>query len=444
MATFTLLASLINATRVLEDLHTLRTFGGTGGGAWGYGVSRRALTAPDIASRRWLAQEFSTAGLRSVRLDGIGTVYGEGGDPHQPALLMGSHSDTQPEGGWLDGALGVAFALEAARVLHAGGAPGAWAVVDFQDEEGRFSTLTGSRAFAGVDPPPPLSLPALVDGRAAAGLEATPLLTHRTARDVAASGFLGFFEAHIEQGPQLEAANASVGVVTSIVGMRQLRLTFSGTQGHAGGCPMAERADAGLAAMRYATALDAAIHARCATKDACDGAVWTFPDLAGFLSHSTIPGEANLTLQFRAPSEGPIEMIHQLAIAHCEADDDARSALGLPRLSSARPVTCRLEEARRAVRAADMDDDLEACVLSGARAAVGGPEEGGGVLKMPSRAIHDAAVVSTVMPAAMLFVPSIRGISHSFDEHTDARDIAAGARAYVQAAIGMVLRQCAA
>jgi N-carbamoyl-L-amino-acid hydrolase len=386
-----------------------------------------------------------------VRLDGIGTVFGEGGDPRAPALLMGSHTDTQPQGGWLDGALGVVYALEAARVLHESGAPGAWAVIDFQDEEGRFSTLTASRAFAGVLPAPPLHLPELAAGRAEAGLSGRPILTHTTAREPTSDRpserspqpWLGFFEAHIEQGPRLERANASLGVVTAIVGMRQLILTFSGRQDHAGGCPMDERADAGLAAMRYAAALDASIHEACAG-DACDGAVWTFPDLKGFVSHSTVPGNATLTFQFRAPSEPTLDLLDRLARDHCEADAARRLAEGLPPLSSARPVTCSFREARKAVPVARMDDGLVSCVDSAARAAARSPlARPGGVLTMPSRAIHDAAMVATVMPTSMLFVPSVDGVSHSFDEHTQESDLAAGAIAYVGAAAGMVLQECA-
>jgi N-carbamoyl-L-amino-acid hydrolase len=348
------ITALVNTSRVLDDLHTLRSFGGTGGGLHGFGVSRRGLTPADVESRRWVANKMEGAGLRSVRLDGIGTVFGEGGDPRAPALLMGSHTDTQPQGGWLDGALGVVYALEAARLLHESGAPGAWAVIDFQDEEGRFSTLTASRAFAGVLPAPPLHLPELAAGRAEAGLSGRPILTHTTAREPTSDRpserspqpWLGFFEAHIEQGPRLERANASLGVVTAIVGMRQLILTFSGRQDHAGGCPMDERADAGLAAMRYAAALDASIHEACAG-DACDGAVWTFPDLKGFVSHSTVPGNATLTFQFRAPSEPTLDLLDRLARDHCEADAARRLAEGLPPLSSAQGGPGR-EDGRRA------------------------------------------------------------------------------------------------
>jgi len=425
-----------NTTRVLEHLNELRKFGATGGGKRGLGVSRQALTPPDIAAREWVMTKMADAGLARRRMDGIGTVYGEGGDPSAPSLLMGSHTDSQPEGGWLDGALGVVYALEAARVLHEVGAPGAWSVIDFQDEEGRYNTLTGSRVFARHLPPP---LEEMADGRARAGLSAAPLLYWDSARP---AGFSGYLEAHIEQGPRLEAANASLGVVTAVVGLRQMRVFFLGRQDHAGGCEMPERADAALAAMRYASGLDAALRRVCDAPKACDGAVWTFPDLTGFVSHSTIPGEANLTLQFRAPTEAPMEEIERLARSHCEAD---RSALGLPPLSHARPVRCTIVHERPPVRAAPMDDEMRSCVEAAARlAALSAGAGAAGTLSMPSRAVHDASPVATRMPAAMLFVPSVGGVSHSFDEHTHDKDLAVGARAFVGAAAGIVLQECAA
>ena len=425
------ITALVNTTRVLATLATLRSFGATHGGIHGRGVSRPSLSPADVAARRWLASEFADAGLRAVRIDGLGTVFGEGGSENAPALLMGSHSDSQPEGGWLDGALGVAYALEASRVLHEASAPGAWAAISFADEEGRWSTLTGSRSFAGLAAPP-LSNPELAAARADAGLADAPLLHHSDAR---AGPWLGFLEAHIEQGPRLERANASLGVVTAIVGMRQLRLLLRGEQNHAGGCPMDERADAGLAAMRLAAGLDAAIRSKLTDEDA---AVWTFPLFDGFVSHSTVPGATNLTLQFRAPTEAPLDTIEALARAHCEGD---RASLGLQPLSSARPVMCTVEPARAPIAVTPMDSELVSCVAAAARAAAASPAA---VLTMPSRAIHDAAPVAKVMPTAMLFVPSIGGISHSFDEHTHDEDIAVGAVAYVGAAAGIVLGQCAA
>lgn len=424
--------ALVNTTRVLQDLDTLRSFGATGEGRWGRGVSRRGLTTVDIDARRWVMDQMVGAGL-TANIDGMGTVYGEVGQG--PALLMGSHTDTQPEGGWLDGALGVVYALEAARVLHALQVPSAWAVIDFQDEEGRFNTLTGSRVFARRLEPP---LEPMHADRLAAGLAEEPIHRWDTVRT---SGWLGYLEAHIEQGPRLEAANASVGVVTAIVGLRQMHVRFAGRQDHAGGCEMAQRADAGLAAMRYASGLDSALHAMCDGRTACDGAVWTFPDLAGFVSHSTIPGQATLTLQFRAPSEAPMELIERTAREHCVE----RAQRDLAPLSVGRPVTCTIEYERPPVAATPMDPDMVVCVAAAADLAAQSPGAGaGGVMRLPSRAVHDASPVATVMPAAMLFVPSVNGISHSFDEHTYDADIAVGARAFVGAAFSILVKQCAA
>ena len=212
------ITTLVNTTRVLATLATLRSFGATHGGIHGRGVSRPSLSPADVAARRWLASEFADAGLRAVRIDGLGTVFGEGGAETAPALLMGSHSDSQPEGGWLDGALGVVYGLEAARVLREAGVPGAWAVISFQDEEGRFGTLVGSRAFARLKAPPA----EVAEVRAAQGLLEVPLLRW----DERVRGWRGYLEAHIEQGPRLERGGARLGVVEAIVGLRHLRIAW--------------------------------------------------------------------------------------------------------------------------------------------------------------------------------------------------------------------------
>src|SRR6056297_1636168 len=132
----------VNPERFLADLHRLREFGAAGVGK---GVVRPAFSAPDIAAREWLAEEMRAAGL-TPQFDPVGNLFGlaEG-----KSLLIGSHSDSQPEGGWLDGALGVIAGLEIARASIEAGGP-AISVVSFQDEEGRFGVTTGSSIWAGV------------------------------------------------------------------------------------------------------------------------------------------------------------------------------------------------------------------------------------------------------------------------------------------------------
>ena len=120
----------IDAGRFIGDLQTLRGFGASGVGR---GIVRPAFSDADIAARQWLASRFAQAGLR-VQMDAMGNLFGLNDGP---SILLGSHSDSQPEGGWLDGALGVIAALEVARTAREAGGP-AVSVVSFQDEEGRF------------------------------------------------------------------------------------------------------------------------------------------------------------------------------------------------------------------------------------------------------------------------------------------------------------------
>ena len=130
----------INKNRFLTDLHTLRSFGASGVGK---GVVRPAYSDADIAARKWLAVRMEEAGLQS-RFDPVGNLVGLADGP---SLLLGSHSDSQPEGGWLDGAFGVIAALEVARASRERGGPPV-SVVSFEDEEGRFGVTTGSAVWS--------------------------------------------------------------------------------------------------------------------------------------------------------------------------------------------------------------------------------------------------------------------------------------------------------
>ncbi len=135
----------INPERLLSDLRHLRSIG-----AQGIGVVRPAFSAKDMEARRWLKSQYEAVGLEAS-IDGVGNVIGRSKKPGK-ALLMGSHSDTQPTGGWLDGALGVIYALEVARALAADKATANLPVdvVSFQDEESRFVGCLGSRSLIGA------------------------------------------------------------------------------------------------------------------------------------------------------------------------------------------------------------------------------------------------------------------------------------------------------
>lgn len=310
-------------------------------------------------------------------------------------------------------------------------ASGAWHVASFIDEEGRFSTLTGSKAFAGGSVPwenagRGTGGVTLAQAAAAANLSNVPVVTWKDRP----AGYLGYLEAHIEQGPMLERRNASLGVVSSIVGQAQLRITCDGEQNHAGTTLMRDRKDAALKAMQLGVAIDAEFSAMCQEEegDECSS-VWTLSGLTGFVSDSTVPGSANLTLQMRSPSQQYLDRMLALA--------ETRTAA-----TAADHVPCRAKIARPPSKAVPMDEELQRCILAASNAAVGPAAADAKVLVMHSGALHDAAPIAAVMPAAMLFVPSIKGISHSFDEHTHDADLALGAKAFVGAAASTLMRQC--
>ena len=392
----------INAERFLTDLHHLRSFGAVGVGK---GVVRPAYSAPDIAARKWLAGRFIEAGLR-VEVDAMGNLFGlsEG-----PSLLMGSHSDSQPEGGWLDGALGVVAALEVARSSQETGGP-AISVVSFQDEEGRFGVTTGSAVWAGH-----LTLEAADTFTDHAGVtlaEARQAIAEMVTGPVDSAQFHGFIELHIEQGPTLDQSGEKVGVVTDIVGIRDMKVTFEGQQNHAGTTPMHLRKDAFQAVSAFNTLLDDRFR-----NVVTPSTVWTIGHISLHPNASSIvPGKAMFSIQWRDGDAGRLARMEQ--IIRDTAEEIARvrdMTLSFGPLLGLEPVA--------------MDADLREALEGGAKKIAPGQWR-----NMPSGALHDATNVSRLMPVAMLFVPSINGISHAFEEDTDEVDLVAGVQVLTQAA----------
>jgi N-carbamoyl-L-amino-acid hydrolase len=397
----------IRPPRLLQDLATLRSFG-----AQGHGVVRPSLSPVDMQARRWLASRMSEAGLEP-RIDGLGNVFGRS-TRQGPALLAGSHSDTQPTGGWLDGALGVIVALETARALaeHPDTACLALDVVAWVDEESTFLSCMGSRAFCGLVSPQELAQArnkagqSLGDALGAAGLDGAPA-QHEPGRHI------GYLEAHIEQGPHLEAAGQRIGVVTAIVGSRNVTVDFAGQQNHAGTTPMPLRRDAGLALMQFGHRLHEVFRAEAGPKT-----VWTMGRLEVHPgAPSIIPGRAQLHLQFRDPDDARLERLQ--ACAQALADEMDRTG----------PVGVSMRPASPPIRPAAMDEGLRRHLSAAAEAHAPGAWQA-----MPSAAVHDAMFLSSVMPAAMMFIPSIHGISHDFAENSSDEDIVLGCQVFADAA----------
>lgn len=384
---------MIDTDAFLRDLHELRKIG-----QFRSGVHRPTYSPQDMQARHWLMERLAACGL-DASIDGIGNVYGRhsGVGPH---LLTGSHIESQNEAGWLDGALGVVAAVALARA----GLP--VDVCAFADEEGHFDGgFLGSRSIIGelteaeidrsrnrTDGTP------LRDALRAAGLDGRPR------RQLEPGRHKGFFEMHIEQGTQLEQAGLRIGVVTGIVAIWQWRLRVQGQQDHAGGTTMAERRDAGLTAVRLLAAIDAEF-----PRIAGERSTWTTGRIAldpG--APNIIPGTAEILFQFRDVSVAVLERMEAaLQAVVREINRRERCTVTLEPVSKATPALCD-------------PTMVQALAVAAEQFAPGGWRQ------MPSGAGHDAQNIARRMPAAMLFVPSICGISHHWAEDTKDADLALG------------------
>lgn len=392
--------------RVLRDLHTLR-----GIGTFRTGVHRPTYSAEDMQTRQWLIDQLQTLG-HTAHIDGIGNVFGL--SPAKGRIMLGgSHLETQNEAGWLDGALGVVYALEAARAAVEAGVAGGVDVVAFADEEGHFGSFIGSRSAFGELAEETIDKAAdrtrgtpLRAALSEAGLAGLPRTTLDPAR------YTGFLEAHIEQGAWLEQDRLKIGVVTGIVGARTFRILTEGQQNHAGTTRMADRRDAGVALRRIAARLEAQ-----AADLAGPRTVWTI----GVMrlepgAQSVVPGSAEMLFQFR-DTDAAILHAFEAMVRETLAQADA-----------AGPCRCTLIGPIHQSQPAAMDASIIAAVEAAAES-----HAPGGHVRMPSGAGHDAQICAGHMPSGMLFIPSIGGISHHWSEDSTEDDIALGATVYVEA-----------
>jgi N-carbamoyl-L-amino-acid hydrolase len=404
----------INPARLLDALKTLRTFG-----AVGTGVVRPSFSPADLEARRWLRMRMLEAGLEAW-IDGVGNVIGRSRNRGK-ALLIGSHSDTQPKGGWLDGALGVIYGLEIVRAFAEDPATRALAVdaVAWVDEEGTYLGCLGSRSFCGVLTQEALAAAANVEGyRLTEAIRAAALADIPPAR-LEPGRYVGYLEGHIEQGPYLEAEGNKIGVVTSIVGIRGCQIRFRGQQNHAGTTPMPRRKDAGVALIDFAYRLRQAFQVIAGPKT-----VWTIGRVAFSPgAPSIIPGEADMILQYRDPSDALLDQLEQTV--HTLADTANRHG----------PVEVTVMPHRIPIKPTIMDADLQKHMAAAAER-----HAPGAWVRMPSAAGHDPMVLSEHLPCAMLFVPSCGGISHDFAEDTDEADIVLGCQVLADAAAAILGR----
>jgi len=382
----------------------------------GPGVTRLFATPEHLRALALLRDWMDAAGM-TTRVDAVGNLIGRwaaeaaAGDD-APVLLLGSHHDTVREGGRYDGAMGVLLGIACVEALAAEGRrlPFHLDIVCFSDEEGtRYGTsLLGSRAVAGVFDLEVLDWPdqdgiTMRDAMSRAGFDPAGIRGCR----YPSGRVLGYVEAHIEQGPVLEAETLPVGVVTAIAVGTRNRFTVEGTAGHAGTVPMGRRRDALVAAAEMILAAERVagagegVVATTGKLDVSPGAI------------NVIPGGAVFTVDLRAPD----------VPRHDAARDALVEAIG--EIAARRCVGLGCEELSRS-EGCLMDDGLRAA-LGRAVAAEGFP-----VRELFSGAGHDAMALKHMAPVGMIFVRCKDGVSHNPAEHVEPADMVTAARVLVR------------
>jgi N-carbamoyl-L-amino-acid hydrolase len=402
------LSMQVNGERLWSALMELARIGATPKG----GVCRLTLTDIDRQGRDLFARWCREAGME-LRVDAIGNLFARraGTDAAAQPVLMGSHLDSQPSGGKFDGAYGVMAGLEVVRTLNDAGiatrAP--LEVVSWTNEEGsRFvPTLMGSGVFAGVH-----SLESALAQKDVEGVSVRQALDAIGYAGKAAPQPVGaYFEAHIEQGPVLEATRTTIGVVQGALGQRWYDVAITGQDSHAGPTPMDTRRDALVAASRLV--LDVNRIGR------------TFPDYArgtvGFMqvrpnSRNVVPGEVRMTVDLRSAKDATLgamcaELERCVAAirSECRVAIELREVVYFPPSEFAPELVASVRRAAQALGLSHRD------IVSGAA--------------------HDAVYLSRVAPTAMVFVPCEGGISHNETESAAPADLAAGCNVLLHAVL---------
>ena len=401
----------VNADRLWDSLMDMAKIGpGIAGGN-----NRQTLTDSDAEGRRLFQTWCEGAGL-SMGVDTMGNMFmtRPGSDPDALPVYVGSHLDTQPTGGKYDGVLGVLAGLEVVRTLNAAGvrtrAPIEVAV--WTNEEGsRFvPVMMGSGVFAGA-----FTLEHALAQRDAQGISVGEAL--------AAIGYAGspgatpdvgaYFEAHIEQGPVLEANNCVIGVVQGALGQRWYDVVVQGMEAHAGPTPMALRRDALLAASEIVAevnriALERAPHARGTV-----GQLEVFPN-----SRNVIPGKVSMSVDLRAGDDTVL----------LDMDADLRRTCA--RIARERSLAIEVQQV-----VYFPPQPFTSGLVEGIRS--GAANLGYSAMDVVSGAGHDAVYLARLAPTAMIFVPCTNGISHNEIEDAQPGHLEAGCNVLLQA---MLLR----
>lgn len=395
----------INCKRLRQDIETLSKIGLKDD----HGIYRMAFSKGDLEGRDWFTKQIKDAGLL-MHQDGAANLsarlaWDDGATPH---VVAGSHLDTVPSAGHLDGALGVVAALEALRVLKEENVSLSCPIeaISFTDEEGRFGGLFGSQSTAGLVTPEYIHNAAdlkglsLIEAMSACGLNALDAL-HAQRKP---GSIRAYIELHIEQGPVLDRKGLSIGIVDAITGLIKWEITLNGTANHAGTTPMDMRKDAFQGLAEFASQIERVLSEFGSPRSvATIGTVTLTPGAA-----NVVPGQTVFSLEIRDTDQ---KILDDLA----DAFRRVLSAIARRRdlmfefnvLSRIEPVACSPMIIDAIKEAVDVNDVSSTVLHSGAA--------------------HDAQIIANIAPAGMIFVPSKDGRSHSIAEWTAWEDIEAGA-----------------
>lgn len=404
-------AQPVNRSRLLRRLTELAQIGRSESG----GVTRPGFSPADLEARRYMVREAENSGLPTV-VDAAGNLWlGPRPRPGTTTLVLGSHLDTVVDAGPLDGVYGVVSALEAVENLTSLDLAHPVTAVAFANEEGALhpQPFWGSLAASG-QLPTPAAAPTAYDGtllRDALTLAGGNLDAIDQAR-LDPHQLLAYLELHIEQGPVLERERIPIGIVDAIVGRVQLEVELMGAAAHAGTTPMLGRSDALAAAAEIILAvegLSAADWCQVATVGRLEAA----PN-----SPNTIAGLVHLTVDVRDADEGQLHQAAGEAVRRIESIAQRRTVkASCTRAASSKPV---------------LTDAALRRSIAGAAARRAVP-----TMPLTSGAGHDAQMMAAITPAAMIFVPSIGGVSHVPHEDTSPDELVLGAQMLQDTALAL-------
>ncbi|MEZ4870671.1 MAG: Zn-dependent hydrolase [Bdellovibrionales bacterium] len=372
------------------------------------GVYRMAFTEADMDARKWLIERIDDAGLKGS-MDGAANVFGlDDRAGTRSSFLVGSHLDSVPCAGAVDGPLGVLAALECMRIIKENDIElkENLELVATSDEEGRFGGMLGSQAICGEITPEIIRTAkdssgiSLQEAMRAVGLEPQNIL--RASRHH--ENMSGFLELHIEQGPVLEKKQIDVGIVESISGVFSWKVELIGEANHSGTTPMDMRKDSFQGLCEFAGEI-----ARVLEENGTDQARATIGKVSitpG--SPHTVPGRTEFTIVGRDFTEPALEELEEAFRRTLSAISRRRGLMfNFEKLSRISPTVC--------------DVEMQSLIEHEAKSM------GITSIKMPSGAGHDGQFFGKYMPMGMIFIPSLNGVSHSPDEWSSLEHIEIGA-----------------